>query len=407
MGSGIGYAVPSADGGSAEYNDVSESSQSDQESTEQETSVSSNQSVIASSSNYIAIQYSGSTGVDPSSPSADPGPAGGDGDGDGGASDSDGGESYENFFTTGSGGSTYVKTPVSPYYNEGDSDDGPGDSGGDGGFFGGEDYYTKGGSYTESPITPNYGDDGPAGGDGDSGASDSGGSGNIDSYGEFYILSSSASSASTTSPYSADTNSDGNGETSDSAFNRRLSGFAPPPPLAIVLTPTQALKQSTAQQTTRTVTLSDATAAVSPNPQNFDAQSNNNNGRSSRKYTDLDLFFTKKIHSSDVNILTDIESVKRSVRNLVLLNTYEKPFHPEISSGVRGMLFELMTPVTAVIISRQIEDVIVNFEPRVKLVGVRAIPDLDRNAYEVSIEFYVVNTPTELVELTLFLERLR
>jgi len=139
----------------------------------------------------------------------------------------------------------------------------------------------------------------------------------------------------------------------------------------------------------------------------IDAQLHNDNKRSVRRYTDLDLFFGKKSSNSDVSEVVDIQAVKRSVRNLVLMNVYEKPFHPEIASGVRGMLFELMTPVTAVIISRQIEDVIVNFEPRVKLVGVRAIPDLDRNAYEVSIEFYVVNTPTELVELTIFLERLR
>ena len=139
----------------------------------------------------------------------------------------------------------------------------------------------------------------------------------------------------------------------------------------------------------------------------IDAQLNNDNKRSVRLYTDLDLFFGKKSSNSDVSEVVDIQAVKRSVRNLVLMNVYEKPFHPEIASGVRGMLFELMTPVTAVILSRQIEDVIINFEPRVKLVGVKTLPDLDKNSYEVSIEFYVVNTPTELVELTLFLERLR
>ena len=141
--------------------------------------------------------------------------------------------------------------------------------------------------------------------------------------------------------------------------------------------------------------------------QYFDAQSQNNNDRSVRTYSDLDLFFGKKSSNSDVSKVVDIQAVKRSVRNLVLMNVYEKPFHPEIASGIRGMLFELMTPVTAVILSRQIEDVINNFEPRVRLVGVRTMPDLDKNAYEVSIEFYVVNTPTELVELTIFLERLR
>ena len=105
--------------------------------------------------------------------------------------------------------------------------------------------------------------------------------------------------------------------------------------------------------------------------------------------------------------VVDVQAVKRSIRNLVLLNTYEKPFHPEISSGVRGMLFELMTPIIASILARKIEDVIENFEPRARLTSVRAIPDFDRNSYTVSIEFYVVNTPTELVDLTIFLERLR
>ena len=139
----------------------------------------------------------------------------------------------------------------------------------------------------------------------------------------------------------------------------------------------------------------------------YDAQLNNSSDRNVRQYADLDLFFGKKSSNSDVSEVTDVQAVKRSIRNLVLLNTYEKPFHPEIASGVRDMLFELMTPVTAAILARQIQNVIENFEPRARLVGVRSIPDYDRNSYSVSIEFYVVNTPTELVDLTIFLERLR
>ena len=139
----------------------------------------------------------------------------------------------------------------------------------------------------------------------------------------------------------------------------------------------------------------------------YDAQLNNNSDRSVRQYADLDLFFGRKSSDRDVNEVTDIQAVKRSIRNLVLLNTYEKPFHPEIASGVRDMLFELMTPVTAAILARQVQNVIENFEPRARLIGVRAIPDYDKNSYDVTVEFYVVNTPTELVELTLFLERLR
>ena len=139
----------------------------------------------------------------------------------------------------------------------------------------------------------------------------------------------------------------------------------------------------------------------------YDAQSQNTSSRNTRRYIDLDLFFQRKIPSGDVNKITDVQAVKRSVRNLVLLNPYEKPFHPEIGSGVRGMLFELMTPFLAAQLTKKIEDVINNFEPRARLVSVRSIPDYDRNAYEVSVEFYVVNTPTELVDLTVMLERLR
>ena len=139
----------------------------------------------------------------------------------------------------------------------------------------------------------------------------------------------------------------------------------------------------------------------------YDAQLQNSSDRNVRQYSDLDLFFGKKTSDNDISKVTDIQAVKRSIRNLVLLNHYEKPFHPEIASGVRDMLFELMTPVTANILARKIEDVIANFEPRARVVSVRTIPDFANNAYDISLEFYVVNTPTELVELTIMLERLR
>ena len=138
----------------------------------------------------------------------------------------------------------------------------------------------------------------------------------------------------------------------------------------------------------------------------YDAQANNT-ARATRQYTDLDLFFGKKTSNNDVRQVTDVQAVKRSIRNLVQLNTYEKPFHPEISGGVRELLFEPMSPITAVVVARKIEDVINNFEPRARLVSVRTFPDLDRNAYEVSVEFYIVNAPTELVDFSIMLERLR
>ena len=139
-----------------------------------------------------------------------------------------------------------------------------------------------------------------------------------------------------------------------------------------------------------------------------DAQSRNiNTDRDSQVYKDLDLFFGRKSATKDISKVNGIQAIKRSVRNLILTNIYEKPFHPEIGSGIRDLLFEPLSPITAFVLSQKVEDVIENFEPRARLVGVRANPDLDRNAYEISIEFYVQNAPTELVDTTVLLERLR
>ena len=130
-------------------------------------------------------------------------------------------------------------------------------------------------------------------------------------------------------------------------------------------------------------------------------------GKKNRIYTDIDLSFGVNAFSGDINKKLDVNAVKQSIKTLLLTQSGEKPFHPEIGSGIRELLFEPLSPVTAFVLSQKVEDVIENFEPRARLVGVRALPDLDRNSYEISIEFYVQNAPTELVDTTVLLERLR
>ena len=138
-----------------------------------------------------------------------------------------------------------------------------------------------------------------------------------------------------------------------------------------------------------------------------DAQRTNASARSSRLYKDISLSFERNLATQDIIQKTDIEAVKQSVRNLILTNHYERPFHPEIGSSVRNILFEPINPITASVLTRLIGEVIANFEPRARLVGVDARPNFDDNAYEVTISFYVVNIPGELVNLDVMLERSR
>ena len=100
-------------------------------------------------------------------------------------------------------------------------------------------------------------------------------------------------------------------------------------------------------------------------------------------------------------------AIKRSVRNLVLLNHHEKPFHPEIAGGVRQMLFENLTPVVAEVVRKKIEMVIETYEPRAILQSVVCLPKYTQNALEVSITFVIANSPREPQTVELMLERIR
>ena len=132
----------------------------------------------------------------------------------------------------------------------------------------------------------------------------------------------------------------------------------------------------------------------------------NQSNRSARIYKDLNLDFQQNTATKDIQKITDIESVKRSVRNLINTNHYEKPFRPQVGSNLRAMLFENMSPQMNHAISKEIDLLIRNYEPRCRLVEVSTVPNFDRNAYSASISFYVVNHP-EPVTVETFLERLR
>ena len=138
----------------------------------------------------------------------------------------------------------------------------------------------------------------------------------------------------------------------------------------------------------------------------YDATQTNESKKSSKIFKDLNLDFQQNTATKDIQKITDVESVKRSVRNLINTNHYEKPFHPEIGSNLRGMLFELMSPQMNHLISKQIENLINNYEPRCNLVEVFAQPMFDRNGYSVQISF-MVNNHQEPVIVESFLERLR
>lgn len=125
-----------------------------------------------------------------------------------------------------------------------------------------------------------------------------------------------------------------------------------------------------------------------------------------KTYKDLDLNFIPHPIKKDVNKKTGPNAVLQSLRNLLFLNHYEKPFHPEIGSNIRKMLFEPVDSVTAHILGQEVKNTIMNFEPRVKLEDVYVLENYTADGYDITIEFFLKNSP-EPITVSFFLERLR
>ena len=125
-----------------------------------------------------------------------------------------------------------------------------------------------------------------------------------------------------------------------------------------------------------------------------------------RLYKDFDMAFTKNSLSGDINKKLDVNAVKQSIKTLLLARPFERPFHPELGSTLWNSLFELMRPGMEIGLERQVEQQIDNYEPRVRLVDVKAQPDYDNNGYNIAIRFFIIGI-NEPQDLTVSLTRLR
>jgi phage baseplate assembly protein W len=110
--------------------------------------------------------------------------------------------------------------------------------------------------------------------------------------------------------------------------------------------------------------------------------------------------------SADLTVNKDEDAVKESIRNLILTDRGERLMQPYLGGNVTAMLFENLTPSVLKTLQDQIETTINLYEPRAELQNVSVTGNLDENAVNVKITFYVKNVE-QPIELDVFLERTR
>jgi phage baseplate assembly protein W len=128
--------------------------------------------------------------------------------------------------------------------------------------------------------------------------------------------------------------------------------------------------------------------------------------RNTRTFSDIDLNFTVHPVTKDIARRFDENAIKQSIKNLLLTRNFERPFHSEIGSPIRQLLFEPVGPMFVVMMKRAIADVINNFEPRVEVIDVQVNDSIDANAVYVTLEYKILNTERPLT-LEFALERTR
>ncbi len=130
----------------------------------------------------------------------------------------------------------------------------------------------------------------------------------------------------------------------------------------------------------------------------IDAQGTNISDKTVRVWKDLNMNFTKHPLTDDVNRVYDVESIKRSLKNLMLTNYGERPFQPWLGSNIQALLFEQMDPLTISMLRDQIEMLIENFEPRVQIINLE-VNGMDDNQLRVSLNFKINNVNTNIIHL--------
>ena len=122
--------------------------------------------------------------------------------------------------------------------------------------------------------------------------------------------------------------------------------------------------------------------------------------RLSRGFKDLSASFQTSPLNNDLIALKNESAIARSVRNLVLTARGERPFQPILGTGVSRLLFENMDKLTASAIRSELRTTIENYEPRVEINEIIVEADFERNAFDVTLQYFIIGMDVPEQELT-------
>jgi phage baseplate assembly protein W len=113
------------------------------------------------------------------------------------------------------------------------------------------------------------------------------------------------------------------------------------------------------------------------------------------EYQDLDFDFTPNPITGDVAKVKNVTSVKRGIHNILMTENSERLFQPEVGSGLKNLLFEQMSDLTAQLLEDEVRSAIDAWENRAQIISIEVFPEEEYNRYRVAVIFRIVNDPKE------------
>ena len=123
-------------------------------------------------------------------------------------------------------------------------------------------------------------------------------------------------------------------------------------------------------------------------------------------FSDLDMDLTIDPLTKDVSAITGENTVKQALKNLLQFKKYDKPFHPEIDSGITDLLFENANSMIMFQMKRKITEMIRSYESRIRGLQVDIVDLSDQNSYQIDVQFQIQNS-VQTYRATVIVERIR
>ena len=129
--------------------------------------------------------------------------------------------------------------------------------------------------------------------------------------------------------------------------------------------------------------------------------------RVSQGFRDISMTFQSNPLNNDLIGLKNENAIARSVRNIVFTLPGEKFFDEDFGSRISQSLFENIDEISAAEIVDEIEQSLINYEPRINLLNVRAFPNFDNNQFDVRIVYEIIGADVPAQELQFALQSTR